>query len=265
MTAVAADLTNTRPATVRRGLLVALALGQLAAPFVIDAAGGGAFTTADRSGEPPIVPAGYAFSIWGLIYLSCLAYAVYQLVPRQRVRAVHRRTGWWLAAAFAASTVWVPLFGSGHLGLAQVVVVGLVALLAVAGWRMTRSGPAPEVADRFLFRLPLTLYLGWATVSAAAGFGTTFRFLGVPERGGWMTGLSILMVLVTTLAAVIAVSSLAAAAGYAGATCWALVAMAVATPEGLVQVGTLVGLVVVLATLVGRASRSRRPDVVLLG
>jgi hypothetical protein len=29
-------------------------------------------------------PAGYAFSIWGLIYLSFIAYAIYQLRPAQR-------------------------------------------------------------------------------------------------------------------------------------------------------------------------------------
>ena len=46
MTIATAPLADTRPATIRRGLLVLLALGQVAAPFVIDAAGGGGFTSA---------------------------------------------------------------------------------------------------------------------------------------------------------------------------------------------------------------------------
>src|SRR5690606_36112111 len=34
--------------------------------------------------EVYFVPAGYAFSIWGLIYLGLLAYGVYQLLPGER-------------------------------------------------------------------------------------------------------------------------------------------------------------------------------------
>lgn len=33
------------------------------------------------------VPAGYVFSIWGLIYLALIAYAVYQALPGQRENA----------------------------------------------------------------------------------------------------------------------------------------------------------------------------------
>ena len=34
--------------------------------------------------EVYFVPAGYVFSIWGLIYLGLLAYAVYQVLPAQK-------------------------------------------------------------------------------------------------------------------------------------------------------------------------------------
>ncbi|MCJ7534702.1 MAG: hypothetical protein MUO57_04125, partial [Anaerolineales bacterium] len=30
------------------------------------------------------VPAGYVFSIWGLIYVGLIAYAIYQVLPAQR-------------------------------------------------------------------------------------------------------------------------------------------------------------------------------------
>src|SRR3972149_8369489 len=43
-------------------------------------------TTGEISDRFPIrfVPAGYVFSIWGLIYLGLLAFAVYQALPAQR-------------------------------------------------------------------------------------------------------------------------------------------------------------------------------------
>ncbi|WP_226361179.1 hypothetical protein [Pseudonocardia sp. ICBG1142] len=40
-----------------------------------------------------ITPATVAFSVWGLIYLVLLVYAVYQSLPGQRSRTVHRATG----------------------------------------------------------------------------------------------------------------------------------------------------------------------------
>ncbi|HEX8488334.1 MAG TPA: tryptophan-rich sensory protein, partial [Propionibacteriaceae bacterium] len=135
----------------------------------------------------PVTPAGYAFTIWGLIYLGSLALAVYQLMPRQRGREVHRRTGWWLVAAFACSTVWVPIFGSRTIWLSQLVILALVACLAVVMIRLTRLGPAETTAERLLLRLPVSLYLGWATLATFAGFGTTLRSLGMPERAGWVT------------------------------------------------------------------------------
>ncbi len=69
----------------------------------------GAISDANAS---PVTPAGYAFSVWGLIYAACLALAVYQLLPSQQERTVHRLTGWWLFGAFTASALWVPVFGT---------------------------------------------------------------------------------------------------------------------------------------------------------
>ena len=39
------------------------------------------------------VPAGYVFSIWGLIYIGLIAYAVYQALPSQRENPRLRKTG----------------------------------------------------------------------------------------------------------------------------------------------------------------------------
>ena len=42
-------------------------------------------TTGEVSNRYPVyfVPDGYVFSIWGLIYLSLIAFAIYQLLPAQ--------------------------------------------------------------------------------------------------------------------------------------------------------------------------------------
>ncbi len=213
----------------------------------------------------PVTPAGYAFAIWGLIYVGALVLAGYQALPSQRGREVHRRTGWWLVAAFTASTSWVPIFVSGAIWVSQVVILALVACLAVAARRFAAIGPAKTTAERLALRLPVTIYLGWATLASAAGFGTTFRSLGMPERAGWVTVLSLLLVLLATAVSIVAIGRLVAVAGFAFTAGWALVAVAVATDAGTVRVAAVLALLLILTVLVLRAARSRHPRTVLFG
>lgn len=222
----------------------------------------GAISDANNS---PVTPAGYAFAIWGLIYTACLALAVYQLLPSQRSREVHRRTGWWLVASFACSTVWVPIFGSRTIWLSQLVIIALVVCLVMTVRRLQESGAASGPLERVLLRLPVTVYLGWATLATAAGFGLTFRSLGVPAAGTLITIVSLLLVLVATGVSVWVVTRFNAAAGFAFTACWALVAIAVATYAGPVRVGAVVALLLILVVLGLRTARSRHPGAVLFG
>lgn len=224
-------------------------------------------TNAAISGEnrSPVTPAGYAFAIWGLIYLACLVLAVYQLRPGQPEREVHRRTGWWLVAAFTASAIWVPIFTTRTIWLSQVVILVLVGCLVMAARGFRATGPASSTRERLALRLPVTLYLGWATLASVAGFGATFRSLGMPERAGWVTVVSLLLVLAVTVVSVVVIGRLLAVAGFAFTACWALVAVAVATYAGPVRVAAVLALLLILVVVVLRARNSRHPGTVLFG
>lgn len=242
---------------------VAQAVVGLGSQFVVDAGSStGAISDANRS---PVTPAGYAFSIWGLVYLACLALAVYQLLPAQRDRTVHRRTGWWLVAAFAAATVWVPVFATRTLWLAQVVIMVLLLALTVAVRRSVHSGPAADRREQFAFRLPVTLYLGWVTLATVAGFGTTFRSLGMRERGIGVTLVSLLLLVAATAFAVVVVGRFTALAAFTFTAGWALVAIVVATSSVGVRVAAVLALMVIAAVLVIRTGHSRHKATLLLG
>ena len=213
----------------------------------------------------PVTPAGYAFAIWGLIYLASLALAAYQVLPSQQARRVHRITGWWLAGAFAASTVWVPIFGSQTIWLSQLVIITLVVCLAMATHRFTQLGAAETAAERYLFRMPVTTYLGWATLACFAGFGTTFRSLGMPAEARWVNEISVVLVLSATIMSLFVVGRLAAVMGFVLTGCWALVAVAIGTYVDSVRLAAILAITVVLAVVIGRTLRSPERDVVLFG
>ena len=101
---VAMTVTSQRSAStdiVRSAVVALLAVVQI---VVAGLGGSGATGRADRGRRPRLphpaaAPRAGRSRIWAPIYLGFLVYAVYQLLPGQRGREVHRRTGWWLAAS----------------------------------------------------------------------------------------------------------------------------------------------------------------------
>lgn len=213
----------------------------------------------------PVTPADYAFAVWGLIYAACLALAIYQLLPSQQERTVHRQTGWWLAGAFLCATLWVPAFGTRNLWLAQILIVILVGYLFVAARGFLVVGPAPDLAEEILLRLPVMIYLGWATLAAAAGFAATFRSWGMPASARWVNAVGTLLVVGALIMSFLAVFRLVAVLGFLLTACWALFAVIVATDSNSIRNASVLAIVIMVAVVVGRIVRSSNRRAVLLG
>ena len=61
----------------------------------------------------------------------------------------------------------MPVFGTRTLWLAQILIVILVIYLVIAARAFLLVGPAPTTAEEVFLRLPVMIYLGWATLAAA--------------------------------------------------------------------------------------------------
>ena len=84
------------------------------------------------------VPAGYVFSIWGLIYLGLIAFAIFQALPSQRENPRLRETGWWIALGGLANIAWIFLWHYEQFPLT------LIAMLVLLGYA-DRHLPAPGI------------------------------------------------------------------------------------------------------------------------
>jgi hypothetical protein len=251
-----------------RAIVVALtAVTQaVSAPLTIWALGPASKTGAiSDANASPVTPADYAFSVWGLIYAACIALAIYQLLPSQQVRTVHRLTGWWLFGAFTASTLWVPIFGTRTLWLAQVLILILVGYLVAAARGFLRVGPAVSTAEEVFLRLPVMIYLGWATLAAAAGFATTFRSWGMPASARWVNEIGVVLVVSALIMSLFVVSRLVAVLGFLLSACWALLAVALATQSNSVRNAAVIGIVIMVAVVIGRTLRNPERRTVLFG
>ena len=143
--------------------------------------------TVSDSNSTLVVPAGYAFSIWGVIFVLCLAYAVYQALPSKRENPLLRRVGWFSAGAFLLNGVWSLVFPAQLFVTSQVVILGVFLCAGTAFLLASRAEREhePTRVERWLVVLPLGLLFGWITAATLVGFATTLAAVGTLSGGFW--------------------------------------------------------------------------------
>ena len=92
------------------------------------------------------VPAGYVFSIWGLIYIGLLAYAIFQALPSQKENPRLQSTGWWVVLGGLANSIWIFLWHYeqfvGTLGAMLILLATLIAVYLRLGTGQTKVSAA---------------------------------------------------------------------------------------------------------------------------
>ncbi|WP_137702056.1 hypothetical protein [Marimonas lutisalis] len=159
--------------------------------------------------DPPVQPEGYAFSIWGIIYLWLIIGAGFGLLRRPRA------PGWetarpMLFLSLVAGAFWIPLAQVSVFWATVLIFVMLLAALAA----LYRAG----VEDRWLLREPIGLYAGWLTAASSVSVGLMLAGFGV-------TGPTTAAIISLGLALLIAISVLSLrrdSFAYAFGVIWAL-------------------------------------------
>jgi len=132
-----------------------------------------------------IAPAGSAFGIWSLIYFGLVAYAAWQLLPKQTSTELHRRVGYWIAASLVLNAAWILSIQYDQLALSVPVIIILLAVL-VRAYLITVKLPAAGAIDALVTDGTVGLYLGWVCVATAANITAWlvtvgFTGFGIPE------------------------------------------------------------------------------------
>lgn len=123
------------------------------------------------------VPAGYVFSIWGVIYLGLIAFAVFQALPSQRENPRLRATGWWISLGGLANSVWIFLWHYEQFPLTLIAMLGLLGTLIITYLRLGIGRTTVPAAETWFARLPFSIYLGWITVATVANVTSLLDYL----------------------------------------------------------------------------------------
>ncbi|CAD6006178.1 TspO/MBR family protein [Agreia sp. COWG] len=161
-----------------------------------NAAGG--TLTADST---PIAPAGPAFSIWSVIYVGLLAYAVWQALPKQAAAPRQRLVGYWVAASLILNAAWILSVQFDQLALSCIVIVALLAVLARTFLLLIGTRPAALV-ETIVLDGTMGLYLGWVSVATAANLAAGLTAAGF---GGFGLGRDAWAVIVLGVAGLVGV------------------------------------------------------------
>ena len=128
------------------------------------------------------VPAGYVFSIWGVIYLGMIAFAVYQALPAQRENPRLRRVGYLFALSGLANMAWLFLWHYEQFTWTLVAMFTLLALLILIYLRLEIGQNRVPAAETLMIRVPISIYLGWITVATIANVTQVLYYWG---WSGW--------------------------------------------------------------------------------
>ena len=234
---------------VRSTVVAVLAVVQI----VVSVMAGGSVGAVANMLRTPVLAAGWAFVIWAPIYVGFLLYAAYQLLPGQRRRDVHRRTGWWTAASAVLNPIWVLAFSGRVILLAELVLVALLVVLAVVFGRLSRE-PAADRVERATFRGPIALYAGWVSMATVLGTAATGVWAGLPSANALAAIAAVVVLLAASGIVAWVVFSGTAVVPYAAAVVWALVGIALNAPPAAVVGTCAVAIVIVLATVLRRVT-----------
>ena len=171
------------------------------------------------------VPAGYVFSIWGLIYLGWIAFTIFQLQPSQKKNPRLRRLGYLFALSNLANAAWLFCWHYNLFGLSVLVMLTLLGLLIASYLRLDVNRSHVSRLEYWSVDVLFSVYLGWITVATVANISDWLYFIGWDGFGIPAQTWAVIMVAVASLLG-LAMAWTRRDAGYLVVLVWAFIGIA---------------------------------------
>lgn len=113
----------------------------------------------------PITPAGYAFSIWSLIYLGMIAFSIYQLLPANIARFRNIRSLYIMTCAL--NCAWIYMWHSDQIAICLVLIFLLAVCLFLINLKLSETD---GMGEYWFVKAPFGIYFGWVTAATLVNF-----------------------------------------------------------------------------------------------
>lgn len=130
-------------------------------------------------------PAGYAFSIWGLIYLGLLGFVFYTgrgLFKKGVDDTLLSKIGWWFVLSCLANSLWLVFWLYELPGIAALIMLVILGSIAMIILNINVGRTKFSFKDHVFVALPFSLYLGWISVAFVANMAALLTSM---SWSGW--------------------------------------------------------------------------------
>jgi hypothetical protein len=122
----------------------------------------------------PVTPAGYAFSIWSMIYLGLSAFSIYQILPRNWSKFSRIRTLY--IATCLLNIAWIYFWHRDAIAVCFILILLLAVTLYLINSALRDTSNTTEY---WLVRVPFGIYFGWVTAATLVNFAVMLAYLGI--------------------------------------------------------------------------------------
>ena len=111
-------------------------------------------------------PAGFTFSIWGIIYFGLAIYAIAQSLPSQRYNSTLSQIGKYFIISCLFNSAWMFAWHLQYIAVSLLLIIGLLLSLI----QIYRTIQHSEQTFSLAITLPFSIYVGWVSVATIANF-----------------------------------------------------------------------------------------------
>jgi hypothetical protein len=226
-------------------------------------------TTQELSDKYPnlFVPAGITFSIWGIIYILLLLFAVYQFViafgRSSDQRGIFEKIGILFFISCIFNVAWILAWHYEIVWLSLIIMVLLLISLILIYIRLDTGRSDIKNSEKILVNIPFSIYLGWITIATIANVTAflvkiNWNKFGVSDQ--LWTVIVIAVGVIITLATVFSRNDIF----YCLVVIWALVGILLkriadnSMPDQLVIIASIVGIAIVGLGIIVQLIRKKK-------
>ena len=218
--------------------------------------------TGEISDSFPVLftPAGYVFSIWSVIYLALIAYAIYQALPKQKYNDRLQAAAGPFLFSCAFNISWLFAWHYLQINLSLIIMLGILISLIITYQKLEIGQTSVPLAETLTARLAISLYLGWISVATVANTSVFLYNLNWSAFGLSQTTWTIIMISIVTLLCALIIKQRRDAV-YSLVIIWAFVGIANKHPDitPLTTTITITTILIALGIIYALISKQRNP------
>lgn len=145
-------------------------------------------------------PAPITFAIWGVIYISLLAFCVYHLIHAWRQSTSFEANkdlmtiGGWFILNNIATISWLIAWTNEQLLLSVLLIFTQLISLIIINTRLPVYDPTRGAASKIFTQFPLSIYFAWLTIATIAN---TSSYLAALNWGGGISAVTWTVIMIS--------------------------------------------------------------------